>query len=149
MGNKPFNPKCDRHPTAIFDTHEKIQAGRNFRILVYDIIKEFEDRNNRPPYVIEIMQIFRKRYGKSWTVAIQEGPVYLLVNYLFIMVCINDMHREDILYADIHQDQLATKKWNDRFDLISHRFTTDPKFAGLKLRPNTALTSDTREEIDF
>jgi len=53
MGNKPFNAKCDKPSTAVFDSG--FTASRNFRILVYDIIKEFEDQNNRPPYVLEIM----------------------------------------------------------------------------------------------
>lgn len=148
MGNKPFNPKCDRHATAMFDTGF-FKSSRNFKILVYDLIKEFEDTHNRPPYVIEIMQIFRKRYDNCLTVNLQENMYYTLANYLFLTCCINDMHREDILYADIHQDQLATRKWNSKFDLISHRFTTDPRFEGLKLRPNTSLTSSTREEIDW
>jgi hypothetical protein len=44
---------------------------------------------------------------------------------------------------------MATKKWNKKFDKISNRFKTHPLFQGLKIKPDDALTSDTRTTVNY
>ena len=147
MGNKQFDPRCDRHPTAMFDN--SLTCSRGTRILFYEIVAEFEREHNRPPYVVEIYQIFKRRHDWDLKVLARETPIYSLANYVFLTCSINDMHREDILYCDVHQDQFATKRWNKKFDKISNRFKTAPMYKGLKVMPDTSLGSDTRTEISY
>ena len=71
MGNiifsRPFNPKSDRHDTAIFqpmfhnriiEKLSKICYIPGMRESFYDIIAKFEKKEGRAPYVIEVAYIY-------------------------------------------------------------------------------------------
>jgi len=76
MGNyifsRPFNPKTDRHDTALvtlYCPHPFMKlvglcVGKGIREAMYDIIGDFEKREGRAPYGVEVALIYLKH--KAW-----------------------------------------------------------------------------------
>ena len=135
MGNSgSFNPKTDRHPTAIHKAFD--YTPDSIREALYDLVEELTVEFGRPPYGIEVS---RRYHSKGWHLM----PAFMNMWRLY------DMARDDIFYTDRNFDLFATKKLNDKFMKVSERILTQPEFKGLKLDDEMSLRNDTRGAVNL
>ena len=55
------------------------------RVMVYDLIQEFEDKHNRPPYAVEISEIYKREKAKYITNFTQLSLIYMLNKDVYII----------------------------------------------------------------
>ena len=97
MGNTHDKMKWQRQPTAVWPT---VNIGsKEIKCILFDIIAEFEEKNGRPPYRIEVAQIYMRESWR-WKSKFKEHPILLLAGpKYFTCIVMNGMYRDDILYA--------------------------------------------------
>lgn len=118
MGNT-FDPRCDRHTTAIFQPGTS--AARAVKLALYEMIQRFELANERAPYAVEIAQKY---------VADHQGYV-TKTDRSYIERVIYDMWRDDILWASPTCEQFAHHKCHPSYSKASELLRTDERYQGI------------------
>ena len=139
MGNA-FDPRCDRHVTAIFQPRGS--AGKAVKLVVYQIIQNFEKEKGRAPYAAEVAQEY---------VAGHQGYMGK-TDKAFIERVIYDMWRDDILWASPTCEQFAHHRRHPTFLKSSELLRTDRRYQGIQWNETVAPKSfvlDTREAINL
>ena len=115
-----YDPEIHKHPSAL--PHQKAMSPtpEAERRALYRIIKRFEEEHGRGPQHVEVAKIF-----------CDEQPGDKLAYYYYSSRLI-EMWREDIIYFNHANDQVATVKLSDNYTLLSERLQSD-FLKGLKI----------------
>ena len=58
-----FNPKTDRHESAIFISYEN--APKEFKAMIFDTVERLQQELGRAPYMVEVAQTVGKEMGEG------------------------------------------------------------------------------------